>query len=131
MQANNMVSKDNLSIQLIKDVFDAAFIENILQDEILMVKGNYTIVLTIDVGQRYIDFMAIFNDEQRQDSERLEKMNLINKEIIGIKAYADDSSSITFQYHLWIEGGITTKNIVFSLRGFQMMVDAALEKINS
>ncbi|MBX2864512.1 MAG: YbjN domain-containing protein [Leptolyngbyaceae cyanobacterium MAG.088] len=112
MQAD-LVSKDIFSVQLIRTT------------------EKTTIALTTDIGQRHIDFIDIFNDEQSQHSERLEKINLINKEVVGMRASTDNNSSITFQYHLWLEEGIAIKNIVFPLRGFQMMVDAALDRFNS
>lgn len=124
---DDLVKKENISQELLKSLFEQAFLDvHINEDGDLYIQDRWKIWIDIDESGRYIAYRMYFSiNEDRSMQERLEYVNYVNNDLILINtvAYKD---YISFSYFLWIEGGVTVKNVVMAYRIFLSVVEQAL-----
>lgn len=129
-----IVSYENLSLQLLKDLFKSAYftVEPMERNVLRVREGNININVAIDENnKRYIHFASLFLiSKQATHAQRVEYINRVNQMLIFVRAEITSSGSgeelAMFDYFLWVEGGVTKLNIVSAFKEFAETVRAAV-----
>lgn len=128
-----IVSSENLSLQLLKDLFTSAYlkVDSIDANFIRVTEEDLWVRVNVDEqGKRFIHFTVAFPlDKQKTHAQRLEFINRVNATLIFIRAELfspkDSDEFAAFDYHLWVEGGVTKHNIISTLREFARAINFA------
>lgn len=126
--ADDMITAENLSRELLKSVFDAAFMDVAFDsDGDIIVKDGCKCYVLPDKDKRRILLLTQFGFKPSADeSEKLMCANKINAEYIMVRAYATDKS-LRFTYDIILDGGITRKAFVFAVKRFCTIPHAAVQ----
>ncbi len=118
--SEELITPENLSKELLKSVFDAAFMEAFYdQDGDLTVKEHVTCYVYPSEKRDRIRFLAQFAFKPAAGrTERLECVNHINDEYILVKASVGANDRLRFTYDMPTAGGITGKALVLTLKRF-------------
>jgi hypothetical protein len=82
---SDFITRENLSVDTVKAIFDSAFMTTSLEGNSLTVRDNHTWRVDIDEGKRYIDFFTLVTDEEHDQSFKIAKANQINSSIITLE----------------------------------------------
>lgn len=52
--------------------------------------------------------------------------NKVNDDLVVARAYVTDKGSVAFDYHIPVEGGITKRNIVLSIKRYLSVLEVAV-----
>jgi len=126
---DELITSDNLSPELLQSIFDAAFMDSTLDDD-----GNITVQDAVRVNVRVnmerkdrIRFFSVFGFKKDSTPlERLEGVNRINNDFIVICASAE-GDALVFRHDIWVDGGITKKNMIKVLKRFATIPHGAVE----
>jgi hypothetical protein len=127
----DIVSKDNVTVDLIKKIFENSFYEIVeTAPTYVQIKDVFNIYIDLDKDNRYFTYSVnwpINTTFSLQDKYELQ--NLISKDVLLITPYYSDSeSSIVIKTTIWLEGGVTVKNIVFAEKIFVKALNLVLDK---
>ncbi len=123
-----LISSENLSTQVIKSLFDNAFIDTGFDKEDLFIKERWRTWVYVDKGNRYFSLNLYFTANQSAKmADRIEYATRINDEFILVKVIPEQNV-ITFRTYVWVEGGVTPKNIIHVYKAFIMVIEQALEE---
>jgi len=124
---DDMITPENVSVELLKDVLAAYVDTSFDEDGDLIVKGEWQIYITIIPDKSSIRLMTIFRikDEISQDA-RLEAVNKINNDYMIIKAHCSDNNKLIFTYYFMLTGGLTKKALVRGVKLFDSIPRAAI-----
>jgi hypothetical protein len=122
---NELITSDNLSPELLKSVFDSAFMEATLDDDgEVIVQDAIRVRVRANMERKdRIRFISIFGfKDDSKPLSRLECVNRINSEYVMVRAVSYENSAheklLIFDYDFWIVGGITKKALVMALKQF-------------
>jgi len=126
---DEIVSKDNLSKELLREVFEDAYMEVTYDsDGDLMIKDQYTHYVEVDKDSRFVAYRCnLRGNENATEMDRFKYVGMINREVIAIRV-AETQSGYSFDCYLWVEGGVTKRNIVLTFKRFASLVEYALSK---
>jgi hypothetical protein len=119
--AQEYLTPDNVSKELLKSILDAAFMDcTIDQQGDLRVKDRVTCwILPNPERKDRIEFQCYFGFKPEATHEqRLEAVNRMNNGYAIIKATVGNNDILRFSYDLMIGGGITRKAFVLSVKRF-------------
>lgn len=132
MAANSeFVSPENVSLELIRDVYDAAMMEVTLDEEkrFIRIKEDVVARCTLSESKERIQLIAYYGiKDEAQRIDRLELVNRINEQYVLIRAGIDDDGDLWFDYCLVLKGGVSKKHIVQATRVFLMLVPKAVSE---
>jgi hypothetical protein len=126
---DDIVSKENLSKEMLKEIFVSAYFD-VSQDDSgdLTIKERYTTHIQVDKSNRYICFFSnILRNEKSGLQERHAYTNAVNCDLIAVRAI-ELEKIFSYDYYLWIEGGVTKKNIILAFKNFSHLVESAVAK---
>jgi hypothetical protein len=117
---NDLITPENLSKELLYGIFDSALMDVSYDTDgdVLVKEGVKCCVL---VNKERIKLLAIFGTKQASRNELLRCVNSINEKYIVVKAYIPsdpDRNVLYFEFDILVKGGITPKNLVFSVKRF-------------
>lgn len=122
---NELLSNENLSLEVIKAVMDAAFIECIIKDDELIVSEAIKIRITLDNEREVIKFASYYGfTNSSSQLERTECANKINSEYMIVRAFAINDVLI-FNYYLPTKGGFSKMLLVSLIKRFPTIVRSA------
>ena len=128
---SEFVNPENVSIELIRDVFDAAMMEVTLDEEkkFIRIKEDVVARCTLSESKERVMLVAYYGiKEEAQRIDRLELANRINDQYVLIRASIDDDGDLQFDYCLVLKGGVSKKHIVQATRVFLMLVPKAVSE---
>ena len=128
--AEEMITTENLSLDLLKGVFDAAYMDYTMESdkEIRVQEACKVFVLPNLERKDRIRLYAIFGfSDGSRPQERLHCVNKINEEYIMVTACATDNGLLVFRYDLMLEGGLPKKALVHTLKRFAAIPHAAVQ----
>ncbi|MCK6622032.1 MAG: YbjN domain-containing protein [Calditrichaceae bacterium] len=129
--ADELITPENLSVDLLKAIFDAAYMNfSVEEGKELKVKDSCTVWVSPDLERKNrIRLYAIFAfKESSSQSDRLECVNRINNEYIMIRASVTDKGLLFFEYDLMLDGGLTKKALVSAIKRFASIPHGAVEE---
>lgn len=126
--SDNMITAENLSVEMLKEIFEAAFMDaTIDEDGDLLVKEACKVFVRPDLERKNsIRFFTLFGfNDSASKMDRFECANKINNEYLMVTACATDNCGLIFRYDLAIEGGIPKKGLVLAFKRFASIPHAA------
>ncbi len=118
---DELITPENLSKELLSSVLNAAFMDLSYDDEgdIRVQEDISCWVLPGVESKDRIKFLALFRFEpDASEVARLECINKINQEYFLVKAVVGDNDNLSFEYDMFVAGGITKKAFVLALKRF-------------
>lgn len=129
--SDEIVTPQTISGEFLHDLLDSAYIENRLDEdgEVQVLEGYRFWLRVMPQGKR-IKMVAVFGFKSDATlDERLAYVNLVNDDLIAIRASVPlkDPDMLMFDYFFPVEGGVTKRAIVYSVKMFGELVSAALK----
>jgi hypothetical protein len=124
---DDLITSDNVSPELVKSVFDAAFMDaTIDSDGDVLVKDAVRVFVRMPEKKDRLRLFCLFGFKSNaSQTAQLQCVNLINAEYIMICASAQNSK-LVFRYDLLIGSGITKKTLVHAVKRFAMIPQEAV-----
>lgn len=124
----DLITAENLSPELLKSVFDAAFMETKLDaDGEIIVQDE--VKVRVQVNQERKDRVRLLSafgfKSDSQPLARLQCANQINAEYIMVCASAEEDI-LFFRYDLLVAGGVTKKALVMAVKRFASIPQGAV-----
>lgn len=129
--ATDLVTPDNVSIELIRDVYEQAFLDAVMDDEKKQIRLREEVLARafLSESKERLQLMAYYGiKDEAQRLDRLELVNRINENYVLVRAGIDDDGDLWFDYCLLLKGGVTKKAIVQATRVFLMLVPRAVNE---
>ena len=128
---NDIISKENVTIDLIKSIFQNSFYE--ITDTTatyIKIKDTYSIYIDLDEEKRYLTYSVNWPvNESFSLQQKFDLLNRISKEVLVVTPYYSTSgSTLVVKTTVWIEGGNTAKNIVLNEKIFLKALNLVLDK---
>ena len=123
----DLITPENVSLDLLKDVC-AAYMDTTFDDDgDLIVKGECQVYVTIIPDKSSVRLMTIFRiSDESSLAARLEAVNKINNDYIIVKAHCTDNNKLVFTYYFMLAGGLTKKALVRGVRLFDSIPHYAI-----
>ncbi|MDZ7268380.1 MAG: YbjN domain-containing protein [candidate division KSB1 bacterium] len=115
---NDLVTPENLSTELLKSMFDAAFMEtSIDEDGDLQVRDG--IGCYVFAREDRIRLMTLFRSKEGASrQELLEFANRVNDEYVIVRVTISNKGTVSFDYDIPVKGGITKQAVVLATKRF-------------
>lgn len=127
----DIVSKDNLSVSLIKKIFENSFYEVVeTADTYLQIKDIFNIYIDLDKDNRYVTLSVNWPiNENFSTQDKLNLLNTVSKDVLLVTPYFTESgNTLVVKTTVWLEGGTTVKNIVLTEKIFVKALNLVLDK---
>ena len=129
--ADEMITSDNLSVDMLKAIFEAAYMDVSLdEDGDLLVKEACKVFVQPDLEHKNrIRMFTIFTfEDSSSKSDRLECVNRINREYVMVCAFTTDTGALVFRYDLVLAGGLPRKALVVAVKRFASIPHSAVQE---
>ena len=126
----DLIEPDEVSPEMLRDLFVEAYMDaSIDKDGDTLVTETYRSYIVPTLEGKWIRVYAVFgaNPDAAPD-DKLEYANRVNRELIIVRSYVEESGRFTFEHYIPVEGGITKKAIVLAVRRFHRILEAAIRK---
>jgi hypothetical protein len=131
--AEEIINPSDVTVEMLHELLDAAYIEHrVDEDGDILINERYKVWMKPLGEGRRIKLFAVFGFEGSATyDERLAGVNLINDDLVVIRAAVPlrNPDVLDLDYYISVDGGITKRSIVKSVKMFMELVDAAIEKI--
>jgi hypothetical protein len=127
---DDIVHPDRISKDFLYEFFNEAYF-NVYRDDVgdVFIKDSYTMWVFPQQDGEQIRLMAQFKaNPDVPRTVKLEYANTVNDGLKFLRAYVDVDNDIGFDYYIVVKGGITKRNIAFSVRSFSEYVRTALQR---
>lgn len=131
VNAQKLISSDELTPTFLKETFENAFIEVLeVKETYVKVKDVFSVFLDIDPKKRYVTLSGVYQVEEGAKKEEVyELMNKINTEVALIKIfYNEKTNTVSYYYYFYTEGGFTQKSLVYALKLYKDAITLSLQK---
>gem|GEM_PF-724770 len=120
IMTDDLITTENLSKELLKSVFDAAFMDaSYDKDGDLLIQEKCRCFLFPDQEKRRIRLHTQFGFKpSSSELQRLECANLINKDYILVRAAVGRNNTLLFTYDVSLDGGVSKKALVLLVKRF-------------
>lgn len=129
--SDEIVSNKNLSSELIKEIFEGAYFDASVDSDSgdVVIQERYKYYVEIDNNsKRFITFrINITRNTNARLEDRHNYINDVNNGLIAIRV-AEFKEIFSFDHYMWVEGGVTKKNIVMAFKTFTSLVESALSR---
>jgi len=120
VMSEEMITVDNLSQELLKQVFDGAYMQVFTDNQgDIYVQDRCKCWLFPDKEKRHIRLHAQFGFKpDSSDLQRLECVNMINRGWLIVRATVGKNNALIFNYDVSLDGGISRKYLVLLVKRF-------------
>ena len=127
---DQLVTPDNLSRELLAEVFEAAYLDvSYDSDGDLVVRDGFRIFVLPAKHKRWIKLWALFRSKEGAGHlAKLQFANRVNDELVIVRAAVNGSGGFSFEHYIHVDGGISRKNIVMATKMFMSCVSSVGEK---
>ncbi|HEU6440236.1 MAG TPA: YbjN domain-containing protein [Terriglobales bacterium] len=127
---DEFIYPEAITADALKLLFEEAYMEVAVDnDGDLIVKDNYRCYLRPDADGRLISIYAIFGaSDGAVEADKLAYINRVNDQVKLIRASVSSNGKFFFDYYLTVEGGISKRTIVMSVRRFFSCLGSALRE---
>jgi hypothetical protein len=128
--SDEFIYPEGISVETLKALFEEAYMEaSIDTDGDLIVKDNYRCYLRPDPDGRLISIYAIFGaNPDATPEDKLAYANRVNDQVKLIRGSVSGNGKFFFDYYLSVEGGISKRAVVMSVRRFFSCLGSALRE---
>jgi hypothetical protein len=126
--SDDIVSKENASLPFIVDILRAGYlnVEKVNTNYFAADMDGLKVAVVLDENKRWIWFRSSFDlSGKTTHQQNLEFVNDLNGKLIFMRAeidVIDGSDTLVLDYFLWIEGGVTKRNIYLTIQEFARVV---------
>lgn len=125
-----LVTPENVTLELLRDVYEAALMDATIDEENGFVILDDEIVARAKLSDskerlQLIAFYKVREDADRTD--RLELVNRINDQFVLVRAAVGDEDELWIDYGLVLKGGATKKQIAHATRMFLKVAEMAVK----
>ncbi len=123
----DMIYPEDVNVQELKRIFDAAFIAaEIDSDGDLVLKGRWRTFVEFPDSGRFIRFFSMFRAKDEHDmAPRIAYANRVNVKFNFIRVYSREWGMI-FDTYVWVDGGVSKKGLVTAYNFFASLLDDSL-----
>ncbi len=127
--STDLITPENVSTELLRNVCSAYLDTCLDEDGYLLVKGDCQTYVTITPDKSSIRLTTIFrvNEESGMDA-RLDAVNRINNDYIIVKAHCSDDNRLIFSYYFMLAGGLTRNALIRGTKLFDSIPRAAINE---
>ncbi len=127
-----LITSENLNIELVKSVFDSAFMDATLDDGEVIVQDAIRVRIKVNQERKdRINLYCVFGFKSTSSQiARLQCANQINVDYLMVRAAVIDDI-LLFSYDLIVTGGITKKELVMTLKRFAGIPQAAVREFGN
>lgn len=124
-----LITEETVSVESIRKILDAAYIEYSMTDNgDIRVRDRISVIVHPNKDQRTIKLYAVFGFKTSSTmAQRLEAVNKMNAEYIVIRASVA-GDTLWFEHELMLDGGLTPKNLILSMKRFAGIPMAAISE---
>lgn len=116
---SDLIEPDNLSRDLLKDIYDSAFMTTMFDDDGDLRVGDGGIRCYVFPKEKHIKLMSIFGAEEgASQTDLVDFANRVNLEYIIVRVSISKKNSVFFEYAIPVDGGITKKAVVLATKRF-------------
>jgi hypothetical protein len=128
--SDEFIYPEGISAEALKALFEEAYMEaSIDTDGDLIVKDNYRCYLRPDADGRLISIYAIFGAApDAAQADKLAYINRVNDQVKLIRASVSANGKFFFDYYLSVEGGVSKRSVVLTVRRFFSCLGSALRE---
>jgi hypothetical protein len=128
--SDEFIYPEGINSDALKALFEENFMEvSVDTDGDLIVKDTYRCYLRPDPDGRLISIYAIFGaDPGAKVPDKLAYINHVNDQVKLIRASVSANGKFVFDYYLSVEGGVSKRSIVLSVRRFFSCLGLALRE---
>jgi len=129
--AEQLITPENLSKELLKNILDAAFMDTSFdKDGDLVVRDRLNCY--VFPSRERVQLMALFRfTPDSTEDQRLAAANRINMEYAIIRAMVGKSGALLFTWDIPVAGGITAKAFVLAVKRFCTIPQQAIAECAS
>jgi hypothetical protein len=126
---SEMILPDSATKEVLKALLDAAYLNVSLDsDGDIEVNDTYRYWVIPAQNGKWIRLFAQFKgNPDASMATKLEFANVVNRDLHIIRAYLRDTGGFTFDRYIPVEGGVSRRAIVFAVREFDDLLQAALK----
>jgi hypothetical protein len=121
MPTEDLITPETVTKEDLHALFEQAFFTTRFDsDGDLVVKDRYnTFVMPAEDG-RHIRLMSLFGAKEGVALDaKLRLANRVNEKLLLVRSYVDEGGRFVFEHYIWLEGGVTKRNVVLATRSFQ------------
>jgi hypothetical protein len=128
---NNLITKENLSMDALIDLFNDAYLNvNHNEKKQYYIQDRYKIWFELDKENKFILFYVLFTkDDSCSDVDFYRGLNRANKDYVMYRAFAHDNNLIEINHYLWVDGGVSKRNIMFVYKFFSTAIGGIVNKL--
>ena len=128
--SDELIFPEGISVESLKQIFEENLMDVAVDtDGDLIVKDNYRCYLRPDPDGRLVCVYAIFGaNPNAAQADKLAYINLVNDQVKLIRASVSANGKFFFDYYLSVEGGISKRAVVMSVRRFFSCLSSALKE---
>ena len=125
-----MIQPEAINSDVLKKLFEDAYMETSVDtDGDVIVKDNYRCYLRPDQDGRLISVYAIFGCQPNaSQADKLAYINRVNDQVKMVRASVSSNGKFFFDYYISVEGGVSRRSIVMSVRRFFSCLGSALRE---
>jgi hypothetical protein len=125
-----MILPEAINSDVLKKLFEDAYMETSVDtDGDVIVKDNYRCYLRPDPDGRLISVYAIFGCQPNaSQADKLAYINRVNDQVKMVRASVSSNGKFFFDYYISVEGGVSRRSIVMSVRRFFSCLGSALRE---
>jgi hypothetical protein len=125
--AVDLIKPENVSVELLNDIFAAYMDTTIDEDGDLLVKGDCHVYVNVVPDKSAVRLMTIFRiKDDCSPAARLAAVNNINNDYMIVKAHCTENNKLIFSYYFMLAGGLTRNALVRGVKLFDSIPRAAV-----
>ena len=128
--SNDLISPENISKELLKSLFDAAFMNtSYASNGDLTVKETYSCSIRVSENKERIMLLDWFGFTRSSSRlQRLEAVNKVNSNWAYVSACVSDDT-LGISYDIFIGGGVAGKDIVLAVKKFHAVLETVIAEL--
>ncbi len=128
---DNIYEHSDLTNESIRQIFDDAGFDAEIDDDgdvkLKNTEGHTCFVRLSAKGPERLSWLSLWKgNPEKNAAQRLLYVNKVNTELIGPRAMVNSHDGITFQHVMFLQGGVTRKNIIHTTHRFFSMTGTAV-----
>ena len=128
--ANEIMEPGSINRDSLRELFESAYVDvSVDEDGDLVVTEQFNVFVMPAEGGAFVHLLAVFApDEQAAEEEKIRFANTWNDRWSLVRCCVDQRGRFVFDHYIWAEGGLTRKNLVQSLKAYQLILAQGLSQ---
>lgn len=126
--SNELLPESEITPQKVKSLFDAAFIKSEVykDDSVMIQEGGNKFFVKVDTKRKMLTYLSVWPVKMKfAETEKLEFVNALNKDLVWVRFYLHDPTTLVCDYQLSFENGASAFQIVAAYRMCNKVIQGA------